>query len=67
MQLKKLESDLSLDKQILQDVVAKKAPKPARKRSLAEYLDGAYRVAMRRVCRVVEIGKSTYYYRSVRG
>jgi hypothetical protein len=33
---------------------------------LAEYLDGAYRVGMRRACRVVEIGRSTYYYRSVR-
>jgi len=33
---------------------------------LAEYLDEAYRVGMRRACRVVEIGRSTYYYRSVR-
>ncbi len=45
---------------------SKKALKPARKRSLAEYLDGAYSVGMRRACRVVEIGGSTYYYRSVR-
>lgn len=29
-------------------------------------MDGAYRVGMRRACRVVEIGRSTYYYRSVR-
>ena len=47
-QLKKLVADLSLDKQMLQDVITKKALKPARKRSLAEYLDRAYRVGMRR-------------------
>ena len=65
-QLKKLVADLSLDKQMLQDVVTKKALKPAHKRNLAEYLDGSYRVGMRRVCRVVKICRSTYYYRSVR-
>ena len=27
-------------------------------------MDGAYRVGMKRACRVVEIGRSTYYYRS---
>ena len=64
--LKQLVADLSLDKQMLQDVVTKKALKPAHKRNLAEHLDGSYRVGMRRACRVVKIGRSTYYYRSVR-
>jgi len=40
-QLKKLVAELSLDKQMLQDVITKKALKPAHKRSLAEYLEGA--------------------------
>lgn len=32
---------------------------------MAEYLDDAYRVGMRRVCMVGRIGRATYYYRSV--
>lgn len=47
-QLKKLVADLSLDKQMLQDVLTKKVLKPAQKRRLADSLDMAYRVGTRR-------------------
>ncbi len=33
---------------------------------MASYLEGAYRVGVRRACGVVRIGRSTYYYHSVR-
>jgi putative transposase len=54
-QLKKLVADLSLDKQRLQDVLKKKAVKPARKRRLVDSLILAYRIGIRWACEVAAL------------
>jgi putative transposase len=47
-QLKKLVADLSLDKQMLQDVLRKKTLRPAQVKWLASELQKYYRVSIRR-------------------
>ena len=53
--LKQLVADLSLDKQMLQDVLREKALKPAQLRPRAEYLQAAYGVSERRACQVLTL------------
>ena len=43
----------------------KKILKPSRCRPVVSYLSGAYRVSLRRACRVVRVAISTYRYRSM--
>src|SRR5215210_1549413 len=62
--LKQLVADLSLDKQILQDVL-RKALAPAQLRLHAEYLQAAYQVSERRTCQVLTLQQSTYRYERV--
>ncbi|MCX5801807.1 MAG: IS3 family transposase [Candidatus Eisenbacteria bacterium] len=64
--LKRMVADLSLDKQMLQDVLFKKALRPAQKRERVEHLQEAYRVSERRACEVVEIWRASHRYRSHR-
>ncbi|MCC9600736.1 IS3 family transposase [Stieleria sp. JC731] len=64
--LKALVADLSLDKQILQDVLFKKALKPARLRKEVERVRVAYDVSQRRACRVLRLAISTCRYPSVK-
>lgn len=64
-QLKKLVADLSLDKQMLQDVI-KKAVKPPYKKEMAIWLVENYRVPTRRACRCVGLSHSMYYYKPQR-
>ena len=59
--LKKMVADLSLDKQMLQDVI-KKAYNPSKKKQLACYLKEQYRVSTRRSYMVMMIHNSVYYY-----
>ena len=59
--LKQLVADLSLDKQMLQDVV-KKMVTPRRKRPMVEYLQDAYGVSTRRACGMLPMHRSTYRY-----
>ena len=61
--LKKLVADLSLDKHILQEVLSKSL-KPARLRELARWLMTVFQVSQRRACRLVGLGRSTFWYRS---
>lgn len=61
-QLKKLVADLSLDKQMLQDVI-KKAMKPVFRKQAAVWLQDQYRISGRRACRMVSLSSSMYYYR----
>jgi putative transposase len=62
--LKQIAADLTLDKQILQDVLRKKALRPARKRDVIEYLQAGYSVGIRRAGEVVQLRRSTHHYRS---
>jgi len=64
--LKRLVADLSLDKDMLRDVVRKKALKPARRRELIDYLRQVWQVSIRRACRVLKARRSTYHYKSRR-
>jgi putative transposase len=63
--LKKMVADLSLDKEMLQDVI-KKALKPSQKKELDSHLSVQYKVSKRRSCRVLMIHHSVYYYQAHR-
>ncbi|WP_414441765.1 IS3 family transposase [Burkholderia sp. 22PA0106] len=60
--VKRMVADLSLDKQMLQEVVQKKPMKPARKRALADFLIQAYHVSIRRATAVLQLRQATYFY-----
>ncbi|WP_370551730.1 MULTISPECIES: IS3 family transposase [Chromobacterium] len=61
--LKRMVADLSLDKQMLQEVIQKKAVRQARKRELANFLIDAYRVSIRRATAVIQLRQASYFYR----
>ncbi|MCF2446928.1 IS3 family transposase [Dyadobacter sp. CY345] len=61
--LKQLVADLSLDKQMLQDILKKKPLRPAQKRTLAASLMKNYQVAVIRACSVVCLQRSCWYYK----
>lgn len=65
-QVKKLVADLSLDKQMLQDVLTKKVLKPGQLTKFAEHLEQAYQVSVCRRCSVLCMSRSSYYYKSIR-
>ncbi|QDW66076.1 IS3 family transposase [Luteimonas granuli] len=60
--LKQLVADLSLDKAMLQDVLAKKLLRPAQRKALVGHLMDRYRVGVRRACSVVKQSRSAWYY-----
>ena len=62
--LKRLVADLTLDKTMLQDVLAKKILKPPRRRPVVQYLRGGYGVSERRACVVIQLHRGTYRYQS---
>lgn len=62
---KNLVSDLSLDKQMLQDVI-KKAVRPQKKREPVMYLLDAHRVSARRACNALQLVRASRFYRSHR-
>ncbi|WP_145198569.1 IS3 family transposase [Thalassoglobus polymorphus] len=64
--LKSLVADLSLDKQILQDVLFKKALKPARLRECVEGAKSCYRISERRACVLVGLARSSHRYQSTK-
>jgi Transposase len=59
VRLKKMVADISLDKQMLQDVI-EKALKSIQKKQLADYLSHQYRVSTRRICRILMIHHSVF-------
>ncbi|MBG0512127.1 IS3 family transposase [Agrobacterium sp. MOPV5] len=65
--LKRIVADLSLDKAMLQDVLFKKALRPARKRKLVDTVKVDWKVSIRRACAVLKIDRSLYVYKSRRG
>ena len=60
--LKKLVADLSLDKEMLQDVVRR----PAQKRQAVYFLREAYRISIRRGCGLLIQSKTVYHWQSRR-
>ncbi|WP_425591799.1 IS3 family transposase [Chitinophaga polysaccharea] len=64
--LKQIVAELSLDKQMLQDVLKKKALKPVQKRALAIDLNRDYKVSLRQCCRVMMLYSSSFYYKAHR-
>ncbi|KAA5546359.1 IS3 family transposase [Roseiconus nitratireducens] len=64
--LKALVADLSLDKQILQDVLFKKALRPARLRAAVEGTRQAYKISERRACKILGLARSTCRYQSTK-
>jgi putative transposase len=64
--LKRLVAELSLDKTMLQDVLAKKIVKPSRRRPVVGYLRGVYRVSQGRACRVARVPLSPFGTRALR-
>ena len=65
--LKRLVADLSLDKAMLQDILSKKALKPARRRQLVDEVREAWKVSIRKACQALLIDRSLYTYKSRRG
>nr|WP_143744123.1 IS3 family transposase [Maribacter ulvicola] len=63
-QLKKLVADLSLDKQILQDVLKKKFLRPSRKRGMVCNIRMKYNISVQRCCKLVLLHKSVFYYKA---
>ena len=61
-QLKKLVADLSLDKQMLQDVLSKKVLKPATKRETIHWLQAHYDISERRGCKVIGFCRGSHRY-----
>ena len=59
-------ADLSLDKAILQHVVAKNALKPSQRRSLVPELMTLFGCSQRNALRVVKMSASTYLYKPVK-
>ncbi len=64
--LKRLVADLSLDKAMLQEVLAKSLA-PGRLREIVHWVQDCYRVSERRSCSVLRFDRKTHRYWSVRG
>ena len=61
--LKRIVAELSLDKVMLQDVLKKKALRPARKRQLVDQLKYDWKVSARRACATRRVARSIYNYK----
>jgi len=61
-QLKKLVADLSLDKQMLQNVL-KKVLKPSQRRTMVTGLIFDYRISLHRACEISLLSTSVWYYK----
>lgn len=62
--LKRIVADLTLDKQILQDIRAKKALKAVKQRELAVWMQERFKVNVRRSCRLALLQPSVWYLKS---
>ncbi|WP_242120327.1 IS3 family transposase [Sphingomonas lacusdianchii] len=66
VRLKRLVANLSLDKEMLQDVIRRKNVGPGRAREIVGYLQANYQVSERRACGAFPINRSTQRYQSRR-
>ncbi|WP_425511334.1 IS3 family transposase [Sphingobium fontiphilum] len=64
--LKKIVADLTLDREMLQDIGAPKALRPDRKRELVGGMLADWGVSIRRACKVLPFDTSSYHYKSRR-
>lgn len=64
--LKRVVADLTLDKHILNEIVRKKSLRPARKRTLVDWVQDAYGASLSRACRLLDISRALYGYQSCR-
>ncbi|MGW8191923.1 IS3 family transposase [Sphingomonas hankookensis] len=66
VRLKRLVANLSLDKEMLQDIIRRKNVGPGRAREIVGYLQASYQVSERRACGAFPINRSTQRYQSRR-
>jgi putative transposase len=66
LKLKRLVADLSLEKSMLQDMLAKKSLRPARRRDVIQWLKDRYRVSERRGCQAMRFDRSTHRHQPIR-
>ncbi|MBH0366985.1 IS3 family transposase [Salmonella enterica] len=64
--LKKLVAELSLDKEMLQEVLKPKVLRPAQKRLAVIFLLEAYRISVRRGCGLLMQSRTVYHWQSQR-
>ncbi|ELO7934183.1 IS3 family transposase [Salmonella enterica] len=64
--LKKLVAELSLDKEMLQEVLKPKVLRPAQKRQAVTFLLEAYRISVRRGCGLLMQSRTVYHWQSQR-
>jgi len=64
IRLRKLVSDLSLDREMLQEALRKKALVPDHKRVLADHLKGCFEVSKKRSCNLIQLSRTVFYYQS---
>jgi dsDNA-specific endonuclease/ATPase MutS2 len=61
---KRVVADLTLDKQILQEVIKEKDLKPALRREIAHSIYERYQMSTRRSCALAKITRAARYHRS---
>ncbi|MEN7538840.1 IS3 family transposase [Aurantiacibacter sp. DGU5] len=64
--LKRIVADLTLDREMLQDVIRRKPLRPDRKRELVDGMLADWGVSIRRACRALPFDTSSYHYQSRR-
>lgn len=62
--LRRIVANLTLDKQILQEVVKKKALRAAKRRELAVWMQERFKVSVHRSCRLALLQRSSWYAKS---
>ncbi|WP_441624649.1 IS3 family transposase [Cupriavidus sp. RAF12] len=62
--LRRIVADLTLDKQILQEVVRKKSLKAAKRHELAAWMQERFKVSVQRSCSLALLRRSTWYAKS---
>ena len=62
--LKQMYANIALDNQILKGIIEKKTLKPEARKEVAEELVYEYDISISRACRIMDIYRSYFYYRS---
>ncbi|MGE4170533.1 MAG: IS3 family transposase [Candidatus Margulisiibacteriota bacterium] len=64
--LKKMYAEVCMDKEVLQQLIGKKALKPEAKRELVHHILKTQGYSIRRVCELVWVNRGTFGYKSIR-